>query len=199
MQKTQLAMFPLQLFLLPGETHKLHIFEERYRQLLEDCENINISFGIPYTKNGTITGYGSMVKLKRIISRKRNGAADIEIEATGVFKVRKFFMRMGEKLYPGGHVEFIDTTMITPVGNELFQAFKTYLFKSDSPASTEAFSADLNVFDVARLLFMEDSKKIKLLKVNNIEDMERLVLNEINLRLLLLKQMKSVEHNIYLN
>jgi len=199
MQKTQLALFPLQLFLLPGETFKLHIFEERYRQLLADCESVQISFGIPYTEDGTLSGYGSLVQLKRVLSRKKNGSADIEVEAIGIFKVKRFFLRLGEKLYPGGDVEIVEPENGSSVGQDLLDAFNTFLAKSESLVSTEAFSANLGLFDVARMLKLEDSKKINLLKLKTKEERERFLLSEIKLRLLLLKQMNSVEHNIYLN
>ena len=42
-----LALFPLQLIVYPGERLPLHIFEKRYQQLITDCENEGIAFGIP--------------------------------------------------------------------------------------------------------------------------------------------------------
>lgn len=199
MQKTQLALFPLQLFLLPGETTKLHIFEERYQQLLFDCEDVRISFGIPFTENGTLTGYGSMVNLKKVISRNKNGSADIEIEAIGIFKVESFFLRMGEKLYPGGDVVIIDQEKAPLVSNKLFSAFNAYMLESDRQIAPESFSADLNLLNLARMLSLPDSKKIDLLKLKSHAEMERYLIDEIRMRSLMLKQKNSIEHNIFLN
>jgi Lon protease-like protein len=36
-QQLTIPMFPLNMVLLPGETKTLHIFEERYKQLVSDC------------------------------------------------------------------------------------------------------------------------------------------------------------------
>jgi hypothetical protein len=199
MQKTQLALFPLQLFLLPGETTRLHIFEERYRQLLADCEEVQISFGIPFTENGTMTGFGSMVSLKKVISRHNNGSADIEIQAIGIFKVERFFLRMGEKMYPGGDVLIMDHEDTPPVSNTLFSTFNAYMSESDKILAPEYFSANLNLIDLARLLKLEDPKKISFLKLKSSIDMERFLLNEIRMRMLLLKQKNSIEQNIFLN
>lgn len=198
MQKTQLALFPLQLFLLPGETTKLHIFEERYQQLLFDCEDVQLSFGIPFTENGTLTGYGSMVNLKKVVSRHKNGSADIEVEAIGNFKVERFFLRMGEKLYPGGDVIIIDQEAPI-VSNSLFSAFNAYMAESNKAIAPEYFSADLDIFDLARMLHLEDPKKIDLLKLKAPAYMEKFLLDEIKMRLLMLKQKNSIEHNIFLN
>ena len=43
-----LPAFPLKTILLPGETSKLHIFEERYKELVQDCLDNNASFAIPF-------------------------------------------------------------------------------------------------------------------------------------------------------
>ena len=46
--KTHLGLFPLRIFLFPGEQTTLHLFEPRYLQLSTDCINNNECFGIPY-------------------------------------------------------------------------------------------------------------------------------------------------------
>jgi hypothetical protein len=199
MQKTQLALFPLQLFLLPGETTRLHIFEERYRQLLADCEDVQLSFGIPFTENGTLIGYGCMVKLKRVIKRHPNGSADIEIESTGIFELERFFLRMGEKLYPGGDVVISERKDFPVASTELFEAFGDLITKSGQAFPPESFDVGLTILDLARFLNLENSKKIKLLKLNSFEKRERFLMNEINIQLLLLMQKGSVVDNIFLN
>lgn len=199
MQKTQLALFPLQLFLLPGETTKLHIFEERYRQLLADCENVQTSFGIPFTENGTLTGYGSMVNLKKVVSRHTNGSADIEVEAIGTFKVERFFLRMGEKLYPGGDVIIIDQNDTPTASSLLITTYSTYISELGKTPSPESFSTDLNLLDLARMLELSASRKIDFLKLSTPTGMEKFLLDEIRMRLLMLKQKNSMEQNIFLN
>ena len=199
MQKTQLALFPLQLFLLPGETTRLHIFEERYRQLLADCENVQFSFGIPYTRDGYMSGFGSIVELKNVLKRYGNGSADIEVEAIGIFKVDRFFLRMGEKLYPGGDVILMDLNDVPPAGDKVFAAFDSYLSESGHPVRSELFSPELTLIDMARILELEDEKKLKLLKLNKEESRERFILEELQIRKLLLAQNRSVENNIFLN
>lgn len=43
-----LPIFPLPIVLFPGAPQRLHIFEPRYRQLLEDCLAADRRFGIAY-------------------------------------------------------------------------------------------------------------------------------------------------------
>ena len=42
----RLPLFPLQSVFFPGETVPLHIFEERYKELIQDCRNEAITFGM---------------------------------------------------------------------------------------------------------------------------------------------------------
>ncbi|MEO1628994.1 MAG: LON peptidase substrate-binding domain-containing protein, partial [Bacteroidota bacterium] len=40
-------LFPLKLVVYPGEQLNLHIFEPRYKQLIRECEQNKVTFGIP--------------------------------------------------------------------------------------------------------------------------------------------------------
>ena len=62
-----IPMFPLNMVLLPGETSKLHIYEERYKQLVKECMANDASFGIPFFEKGKIKEFGCEVKIKRIL------------------------------------------------------------------------------------------------------------------------------------
>jgi Lon protease-like protein len=42
----ELPLFPLEVVLFPGTVHPLHIFEPRYRQMIQDCLNEDKPFGI---------------------------------------------------------------------------------------------------------------------------------------------------------
>jgi Lon protease-like protein len=199
MQKTQLALFPLQIFLLPGEKTTLHIFEERYRQLLDDCQNVSISFGIPYTSKGFITEYGCVVELKRILKSHPNGSSDIEIEAIDVFKVDQFFMRMGEKLYPGGDVTLMKYSELPPVSENLMKALEFYVKHIDPTRFPELLLTTLNAYDVARILQIGEDDKIKLVRASTQEKREKLLLENIRFLEVIGKQSKSIQGELFLN
>lgn len=199
MQKTQLALFPLQLFLLPGEKTNLHIFEDRYRQLLEDCENSNIQFGIPYSENGKLTGIGCVVKLNRVLRKYENGSSDVEVEATETFRIDQFFMRFGEKLYPGGDVTVIREDEPEPISIELLSAFDQYLSKANLNLANEISPVDMNVFQVASLLAIPQNDKLKIARSKSNEQRERVLLNHIAIFSKLLDQENSIQENFFLN
>ena len=76
-----LPLFPLQLFPLPGELVPLHIFEPRYRQLLDDAREPGFKFGILLQHKDNKQHFGSTVMLERIVRRHPAGESDIIIKA----------------------------------------------------------------------------------------------------------------------
>lgn len=103
----KLPLFPLQSVFFPGETVPLHIFEERYKQLINDCRNEAITFGIPVFINNTLS-YGTEVQLVEVVTTYDNGEMDVICVARQVFKMLSFENQMEGKLYAGGEVEFLD-------------------------------------------------------------------------------------------
>ena len=103
----KLPLFPLQSVFFPGETVPLHIFEERYKQLINDCRKDAITFGIPVYINDSIA-YGTEVQLVEVVNTYEGGAMDVVCVARQVFKVLTFDNEMEGKLYAGGIVQFLD-------------------------------------------------------------------------------------------
>ena len=103
----RIPLFPLQTVFFPGETVPLHIFEERYKALIQDCKNEAITFGIPVFINNVVA-YGTEVQLKEIVNTYADGSMDVVCVARQVFKVVTFDPQMDDKLYPGGEVAFLD-------------------------------------------------------------------------------------------
>ncbi len=103
----RIPLFPLQSVFFPGETVPLHIFEERYKALIQDCKDEAITFGIPVFIDN-IVAYGTEVQLKEIVNTYPDGAMDVVCVARQVFKVVTFDPQLDDKLYPGGVVAFLD-------------------------------------------------------------------------------------------
>jgi hypothetical protein len=193
MQKTKLALFPLQILLLPGEKMRLHIFEERYRQLLVDCREMNIPFGIPFTLNGNLTGYGCVAKLTKVIQEHGNGASDIEIEAIQIFKITQYYNRLGEKLYPGGEVDILDNLELNPVSEELMQELGAYMKKAKMGISPALLSTHLNPFDIGSILSLSEIEKLKLIRGGSHENRERILMNHLKILDKMLEQKNSIQ------
>lgn len=107
MTTATLPMFPLELVCFPGELLALHIFEDRYQQLIADCETEKITFGIPAYINNEML-YGTEVSLEKVVKRYDTGASDILCRGERVFQMDRFYNILGNKLYAGADVAFID-------------------------------------------------------------------------------------------
>ncbi|MFC3971914.1 LON peptidase substrate-binding domain-containing protein [Maribacter confluentis] len=103
----KLPLFPLQSIFFPGETVPLHIFEERYKQLINDCRDEAITFGIPVYINNKME-YGVEVQLVEVVTTYDSGEMDVVCVARQVFKLLDFDLKMSGKLYAGGIVKLID-------------------------------------------------------------------------------------------
>jgi Lon protease-like protein len=55
----ELGLFPLGLVLLPTERLPLHIFEDRYKELVEECIERGEEFGLVYADDDGIRDVGS--------------------------------------------------------------------------------------------------------------------------------------------
>ncbi len=104
-----LPLFPLQSVFFPGETVPLHIFEERYKQLINDCRNEALTFGIPVYIDNSIA-FGTEVQLVEVVNTYEGGEMDVVCVARQVFRVLSFENQLEGKLYAGGEVEFLDMT-----------------------------------------------------------------------------------------
>jgi Lon protease-like protein len=105
-QQLTIPMFPLNMVLLPGETKTLHIFEERYKQLVSDCLINEAHFGIPFIHQTSMGDYGIEVKISNVIKEYENGEMDIAIEGVRVFKMIVFSKVLHPKLYGAGVIQF---------------------------------------------------------------------------------------------
>lgn len=106
-----LPLFPLGVFLFPGEQTGLHIFEPRYRQLVEELETAKAGgrdsdnlFGIPFHFEDVTASTGTLVKLVGVKKVHPGGRKDILIECVGHFETRSFEAVSSPKLYPAGEV-----------------------------------------------------------------------------------------------
>ncbi len=103
----KLPFFPLPTIFFPGETVPLHIFEDRYKQMVYDCQKEATTFGIPAYINRNMA-YGIEVQLVKIVTTYKGGEMDVVCVARQVFKIRSFERQMEGKLYAGGDIKFLE-------------------------------------------------------------------------------------------
>ena len=117
-----LPLFPLQLVVFPGGTAPLHIFEERYREMVGEAEARGTEFGIVRTiarddENG-IANTGCTVTVESVVQRYSDGRFDVVTRGHRRFQILSLDE---EKAYLRGSVEFFDDEATDEVPGELLK------------------------------------------------------------------------------
>lgn len=106
-----IPFFPLNIVVFPGEQLNLHIFEERYKQLISDCLKQRNTFGIPSIINGRLSGYGTEMSLLKVVRTYENGEMDIHTKGIRPFRLLSFEEQWDDKLYGAGTIEPLEYFM----------------------------------------------------------------------------------------
>ncbi|HVF81646.1 MAG TPA: LON peptidase substrate-binding domain-containing protein [Flavisolibacter sp.] len=101
-----IPIFPLGVVVYPGESLNLHIFEPRYKQLINECYTAKKPFGIPAVINNRLQDYGTVVWVKEITAVQDNGEMDIKTEGEKVFRILEVVKEIPDKLYSGAIVNY---------------------------------------------------------------------------------------------
>lgn len=86
-----LPLFPLNLVLYPGEELPLHIFEERYRDLVQYCLEHDVSFGIVRADGEQIADVGTTARIQEIVTRYDDGRMDIVVRGEERFRLVEIY------------------------------------------------------------------------------------------------------------
>jgi hypothetical protein len=103
---TFLPVFPLEIVVFPDENLNLHIFEERYKQLVNECYNQRKPFVIPSVIHGELTEYGTEVEITRIEKIYPDGKMDIRTRGSQVVRILEYIPQAEDKLYPGAIITY---------------------------------------------------------------------------------------------
>lgn len=101
-----IPIFPLELVVYPGEELNLHIFEPRYKQLINDCAKTKTPFGIPTVLNQQVGELGTLVQLTEIANVQADGQMDVRTLGLKVFRVKELLKLYPGKLYSGARVDY---------------------------------------------------------------------------------------------
>lgn len=190
----KIPMFPLSIFPLPGEMVPLHIFEPRYKQLLQDAETKDISFGIYFNHVSNTEKIGSLVKLESVIKRHPGGESDIIVKCTDLFSLNMLYRTFRDKTYPGGEVSYWNLDVSTPVGEKLRSAFKEYLIYY------QIRNSDLvpSLYSIANEIGLDFEERLRFVKYNN-DQKESFLLSHLAYQTKLLQEAEKAKDIFHLN
>jgi Lon protease-like protein len=98
-------LFPLELVALPAELLPLHIFEERYKAMVEHCLEEESEFGIVWMSDDGLRPVGCACEIAEVLERLDDGRINLVARGTRVFRIES---RQDDLPYPAATVEFLE-------------------------------------------------------------------------------------------
>ena len=91
MRPERIALFPLNVVLLPGAPLPLHIFEPRYRQMVKECLAEKTEFGMLLAMPDGVARVGCTAEIVEVAKRYPDGRLDILTVGRAPFRVVELF------------------------------------------------------------------------------------------------------------
>jgi Lon protease-like protein len=83
----KIPLFPLDTVLFPGTALPLHIFEERYREMVKECLRDEKEFGVVRAEREQMALLGCTAKIVRVLEEFADGQIDILCEGDRRFEI----------------------------------------------------------------------------------------------------------------
>lgn len=198
MEKT-LPLFPLNLVVYPGEDLNLHIFEPRYRQLINECLEEERTFGIPAFINNKLPGYGTEMHVTTLHKRYDDGRMDIKSKGLKVFRLINFENPVEGKLYAGGEVELVDpgdgfSAHALPLQERLERLYGLLQIENDYDPRSENFS-----YKVAHKVGLSIEQEYELLTLETEAERQLFLIQHLNNVLPVVADMERTKQRIRMN
>jgi Lon protease-like protein len=101
----ELGLFPLGIVLLPGERVPLHVFEERYKELIGECIALDDEFGLLYADESGLREIGCRAAVVEVIERFDDGRMNVLVEGRERFRILR---HTGGRSFSTAEVEPVD-------------------------------------------------------------------------------------------
>ena len=119
-------LFCLGIVALPHELVPLHVFEERYKAMVELCLDQDREFGIVWAAEDGLKEAGCAVEVAEVLERLDDGRLNIVTRGTRPFRVLTFELEPADVPWPSATVEFLEDNPEEPDGPTLEAAHAVY-------------------------------------------------------------------------
>ena len=177
----EMPLFPLNTVLFPYASVQLHVFEERYRELVQDCLTEDRPFGIVLIRNGSEVGgqadpymVGTAVRIVKVHTYE-DGKMDIQVRGERRFRIRhldetgSYLTGLVEPVIEHAIEEGPEAEELLTRAREEFEVFIQRLFARQEFSVQVVFPPDPVAlsFTIANLLQMENLEKQRLLETTD--------------------------------
>ena len=102
---SDIPLFPLNVVLMPGAPLPLHIFEDRYKQMVNECMEDKTEFGMVLADESGTREVGCTARIVELVERYEDGRLVILVEGSRRFRLNNI---MTGKPYYVGEIEYFE-------------------------------------------------------------------------------------------
>jgi ATP-dependent Lon protease len=119
----EIGLFPLELVLLPTERVPLHIFEDRYKELIGECLAEGSEFGLVLETDEGLREVGTRTAVLEVIHTFDDGRMNVIVEGHDRFRIAR--MTEGRSFHTA-EVETIDDDEEVPTDGDIAQVLEVF-------------------------------------------------------------------------
>ena len=196
-----IPIFPLAIVVYPGEQLNLHIFEPRYKQLINECHAGGKAFGIPTIIDNKLQDFGTVVNIREISKVYDDGEMDIKTEGTQVFRILEVIKEIPDKLYCGAIVNYPanqvqgSANVMRKVVNSIRELHKLLKVEKDFKKEDDA----LNSYDIAHHVGLSIQQEYELLGLMQEKQRQEYIRRHLTKVIPMVAQMEQLKKKVKLN
>jgi Lon protease-like protein len=196
-----IPIFPLGVVVYPGENLNLHIFEPRYKQLINECYSQQKQFGIPTVIENRLQDYGSLVTIVEITKVHDDGEMDIKTKGSRVFRILEVIKEVPDKLYSGAIVNYPETNeqgnieLMKKVMNSIRELHRLLKVDKDFKKKDE----EVKSFDVAHHVGLSLEEEYEMLHLLQERQRQEYLKRHLTKVIPLVAEMEQLKEKIKLN
>ena len=196
-----IPIFPLGIVVYPGEQLNLHIFEPRYKQLINECQENKKHFGIPSVIDNKMQEYGTMMSITEISKTYENGEMDIKTKGEKIFRVLEVIKEVPDKLFSGAIVNYPGNTekgnadLMRKVMNGIRELHKLLNVEKDFNKPDEK----LNTYEVAHHIGLTIKEEYELLELMDEKQRQEYLKRHLTKVLPMVAEMEGLKEKIKRN
>jgi Lon protease-like protein len=165
-------LFPLGIVALPTESVPLHIFEDRYRQMIEKCiaagaDSADREFGIVWLSDDELKPVGCACEIEKVLERMDDGRLNILALGTRPFRLIE---RQDDLPYPAGVVEFLTEELEEvdqQASHEARELYRELVEQATDQSMEEDELSNMNAYEMAATVEFGADAKQELLELRS--------------------------------
>jgi len=195
----KIPLFPLKMVPFPGEMINLHIFEPRYKELVNDILNLEKRFGIPPFINKKID-FGTLMEITEVVKVYEDGRMDIITNGIKVFKILDYNNPSKGKNYAEGFVEYMENDPAEdPLMKSIFiEKIEEFFVLINEMGNTQV-QDDIKSYDVIHKLGLTLEMEYEILKMEREVERQEYIIDYLEKTIPVLRRVESAKEKIRMN